>query len=73
MKEKIDLQEIEDQTEREIIKLLSENDKFMMGDILMRLRLGYQTGHKYLNSLLDKNWVSNTEQAPYYTLKIELK
>ena len=73
MREQIDLAQIEDQTEREIIKLLSENEKFMMGDILMRLKLSYQRGHEYLGSLLAKNWVSNTEKAPYYTLNVDLK
>ena len=52
MREKIELEKIEDNTEREIIKLLSENEKFMMGDILMKLKLSYQRGHEYLNSLL---------------------
>ncbi len=73
MREKIELEKIEDNTEREIIKLLSENEKFMMGDILMKLKLSYQRGHEYLNSLLDKEWVSNTEKAPYYTINIDLK
>ncbi|WP_339735839.1 hypothetical protein [uncultured Sunxiuqinia sp.] len=73
MREKIELEKIEDNTEREIIKLLSENEKFMMGDILMKLKLSYQRGHEYLNSLLDKEWVSNTEKAPYYTINVDLK
>ncbi len=73
MREKIELKKIEDNTEREIIKLLSENEKFMMGDILMKLKLSYQRGHEYLNSLLDKEWVSNTEKAPYYTINVDLK
>jgi predicted transcriptional regulator len=73
MREKIELNKIEDNTEREIIKLLSENEKFMMGDILMKLKLSYQRGHEYLNSLLDKEWVSNTEKAPYYTINVDLK
>ena len=73
MRERIELEKIEDNTEREIIKLLSENEKFMMGDILMKLKLSYQRGHEYLNSLLDKEWVSNTEKAPYYTINVDLK
>jgi len=73
MREKIELEKIEDNTEREIIKLLSENEKFMMGDILMKLKLSYQRGHEYLNSLLDKEWVSNTDKAPYYTINVDLK
>lgn len=73
MGEQIKLNQIKDNTERDIIKLLSENDKFMMGDILMQLKLSYRKGHHYLNSLRAKNWVSNTEQAPYYTLKVDLK
>lgn len=73
MRKKIKLEKIEDNTEREIIKLLSENEKFMMGDILMKLKLSYQRGHEYLNSLLDKEWVSNTEKAPYYTINVDLK
>ncbi|KOH43917.1 hypothetical protein [Sunxiuqinia dokdonensis] len=73
MREKIELNKIEDSTEKEIIKLLSENEKFMMGDILMKLKLSYQRGHEYLNSLLDKEWVSNTEKAPYYTINVDLK
>ncbi|WP_321290203.1 hypothetical protein [uncultured Sunxiuqinia sp.] len=73
MREKIELEKIKDNTEKEIVKLLSEHHKFTMGDIVMKLRLSYQRGHEYLNSLLDKNWISNTEQPPYYTLKIDLK
>jgi hypothetical protein len=73
MRKEIELEKIKDNTEREIVKLLSEHDKFMMGDIVMKLRLSYQRGHEYLNLLLDKNWISNTEQPPYYTLKIDLK
>ena len=73
MRKEIELEKIKDNTEREIVKLLSEHDKFMMGDIVMKLKLSYQRGHEYLNLLLDKNWISNTEQPPYYTLKIDLK
>ena len=73
MKEEIELKQIKSNTEREIIKLLMEKDQYMMGDILMKLKLGYQKGHKHLNKLLEKKWVSNTDKAPYYTLKINIK
>ena len=73
MKEKISLERIEDSTERNIILLLQEKDKCMMGDILMNLKLSYQKGLQHINSLLDKNWISNTENAPYFTLKVEFE
>ena len=73
MKEKISLEKIENDTERDIILLLKEKDKCMMGDILMKLRLSYKKGHQHIISLLDKNWISNTEKAPYFTLKIDLE
>jgi hypothetical protein len=73
MKEKISLERIEDSTERNIILLLQEKDKCMMGDILMNLKLSYQKGLQHINSLLDKDWISNTENAPYFTLKVEFE
>ncbi|HKJ43783.1 MAG TPA: hypothetical protein VKA27_16925 [Sunxiuqinia sp.] len=73
MKEKVKLQKIKSNTERKIVELLNEKDQCMRGDIFMSLKLSYKRGHKYLNSLLDKDWVSNTEKAPYYTLKIDIE
>ena len=73
MKERIKLEKIKSNTEREIVELLNEKTQCMRGDIFMSLKLSYKRGHKYLNSLLDKNWVSNTDKAPYYTLKIDVE
>jgi len=73
MKEKINLKKVHDNTERDIIMLLKEKDKCLMGDILMNLKLSYRKGHQYLNSLLSKKWISNKENAPYYTLKVEIE
>lgn len=72
MKEKIELEKIENETERDIILLLKEKEKCMMGDILMNLRLSYRRGKQHINSLLSKNWISNKEETPYFTLLIDL-
>ncbi|MCW0483418.1 hypothetical protein [Gaoshiqia sediminis] len=72
MREKIKLEKIDNDTERDIILLLKEKEKCMMGDILMNLRLSYRRGKQHINSLLSKNWISNKEKAPYFTLLIDL-
>lgn len=73
MKQEIRLEQIEDNTERAILQLLEHNDKYTTGDILMRLKLSYRKDKEHLRTLRAKNWISNTERAPYYTLKISLK
>jgi predicted ArsR family transcriptional regulator len=73
MKEKIKLKQIKDHTERDVILLLKEKKQCMMGDIFMRLRLSYKKGREVLNSLTNKNMVSNREKAPYYTLKVDIE
>lgn len=71
--EKVNLKMIENHTERDILLLLDEKEKCMMGEIFMTLKLSYRKGKKHLISLMNKNWISNTEKAPYFTLKIELE
>lgn len=72
MREKIELENITDETERGIILLLKEKEKCMMGDILMHMKLSYRKGKQHVNSLLRKNWISNKEVAPFFTLTIDI-
>lgn len=72
MKEKLDLSTVKDDIEREIIQLVHEKEKCMMGDILMHLKLSYTKGKEYVNSLESKNVLTNQEEAPFYTLKVDL-
>jgi predicted transcriptional regulator len=73
MKEKVFSNQIEDHTERQIISFLNNNGKSTLGNILMNSKLSYRKGYQYLNTLIDKNWVSHTDDAPYYTLKIDFE
>ncbi|WP_163709615.1 hypothetical protein [Mangrovibacterium lignilyticum] len=72
MKETLDLKTVTDEVEREIIKLVHKKGKCMMGDILMHLKLSYQKGKQYVSSLESKEVLTNREQAPFYTLKVDL-
>jgi len=72
MKTKLDLSTVKDDVEREIIQLIHEKKKCMLGDIVMHLKLSYQKGKDYVNSLESKDVVTNREEAPFYTLKVDL-
>ncbi len=72
MRRTINLEKIDNQTERNIIMLLKQEEQCMMGNILMQLKLSYSKGYKHINSLLSKNWISNTEKSPYFTLNIDI-
>ena len=70
---KIKIEKIEDETEREILQLIEDEGKCSLGEILMKLQISNRNGYRYLNSLLDKRWISNTENPPYLTLKVDLE
>ncbi len=72
MKGKIKLKRINDHTERAILLFLKEKGECSMGDILMHLKLGYQKGYHYLNSLAGKNWVS-LNSGPYCKLRVDVE
>lgn len=68
----VDVEKISDETERKILKLIKQNGKCLMGEVLMKLKMGNEKGYYYFNQLLQKKWITNTEKPPYYTLTIEL-
>lgn len=69
---KVDIEKISNETEREILKLIKRNGKCLMGEVIMKLKLGNQSGYNYFDHLLKKKWITNTANPPYYTLNVEL-
>ena len=72
-KETIDIQEISNQFEKDILKLLEEKEKCVYGDIIKDLKLSARRGQKLIYSLISKGFVKRVDQSSYLKLNVDIK
>nr|WP_321486692.1 hypothetical protein [uncultured Draconibacterium sp.] len=72
-KETIDIQEISNQFEKDILKLLEEKEKCVYGDIIKDLKLSDRRGQKLIYSLINKGFVKRVDQSSYLKLNVDIK
>nr|WP_319569480.1 hypothetical protein [uncultured Draconibacterium sp.] len=72
-KETIDIQEISNQFEKDILKLLEEKEKYVYGDIIKDLKLSARRGQKLIYSLINKGFVKRVDQSSYLKLNVDIK
>ena len=65
---KINLEEINNPTKQEIIKILQENDLCSLGQIIKRLSISYSAGLKYILELKKEGIIDNNLMPPYFNL-----
>ena len=72
-KETIDIQEISNQFEKDILKLLEEKEKCVYGDIIKDLKLSARRGQKLIYFLINKGFVKRVDQSSYLKLNVDIK
>lgn len=69
----IDIQEISNQFEQDILKLLDEKEKYVYGDIIKDLKLSARKGQVLIHSLINKGLVKRVDQSSYLKLNVNIK
>ena len=69
----IDIQEISNQFEQDILKLLDEKEKYVYGDIIKDLKLSVRKGQILIHSLINKGLVKRVDQSSYLKLNVDIK
>lgn len=69
----IEIQEISNQLEKDILKLLEEKEKYVYGDIIKELKLSARKGQESIYSLMNKGFVKHVDQSSYLKLNVDLK
>nr|WP_321355452.1 hypothetical protein [uncultured Draconibacterium sp.] len=69
----IDIQEISNQFEQDILKLLDEKEKYVYGDIIKDLKLSARKGQILIHSLINKGLVKRVDQSSYLKLNVDIK
>ncbi|WP_320113487.1 hypothetical protein [Draconibacterium orientale] len=68
----IDIQEISNQFEKDILKLLEEKEEYVYGDIIKDLKLSARKGQVLISSLISKGLVKRVDQTSYLKLNVEI-
>ncbi|AHW62047.1 hypothetical protein SAMN05444285_12457 [Draconibacterium orientale] len=71
-KKTIDIQEISNQFEKDILKLLEEKEEYVYGDIIKDLKLSARKGQVLISSLISKGLVKRVDQTSYLKLNVEI-
>ena len=71
-KEKVLLDEIKNQKEREILLLLKRKEKVIYGNIIKELKLPYSKGQELVFSLISKGYIRYVDKSSFIELSIEL-
>ncbi|WP_297100015.1 hypothetical protein [uncultured Draconibacterium sp.] len=69
----IDIQEISNQFEKDILRLLEEKEKYVYGDIIKDLKLSARKGQELIYSLINKGLVKRVDQSSYLKLNVDIK
>lgn len=69
----INIQEIDNEFEKDILKLLNEKEKCVYGDIIKELKLSAQKGQESIYSLINKGFVKHIDQSSYLKLNVDIK
>lgn len=69
----IDIQEISNQFEQDILRLLEEKEKYVYGDIIKDLKLSARKGQELIYSLINKGLVKRVDQSSYLKLNVDIK
>ncbi|QIA08974.1 hypothetical protein [Draconibacterium halophilum] len=72
-KKTIDIHEVNNQFEKDILKLLDEKEKCVYGDIIKDLKVSARRGQEAIFSLIDKGFVKHVDQSSYLKLNVDLK
>lgn len=69
----INIQEIDNEFEKDILKLLNEKEKCVYGDIIKELKLSAQKGQESIYSLINKGFVKHIDQSSYLKLNVDIQ
>ena len=72
-KKTINIQEINNEFEKDILKLLNEKEKCVYGDIIKELKLSARKGQESIYSLINKGFVKHIDQSSYLKLNVDIK
>lgn len=72
-KKSIDIQEINNPSEKDILMLLKRKGKYVYGDIIKDLRLPTTKGQKSIYSLIKQGLIKHVNQSSYLKLNVHIK
>ncbi|HYQ58418.1 MAG TPA: hypothetical protein VEP89_13845 [Draconibacterium sp.] len=72
-KKTIDIQKIDNPSEKDILMLLKSKEKYVYGDIIKDLRLSTTKGQKLIYSLIKQGFIKHVDQSSCLKLNVEIK
>lgn len=72
-KVKIDIQKIDNPSEKDILMYLDKKGKCIYGEIIKELKLSATRGQEAIYSLLNKGLIKHKDRSSFIELNVELK